>query len=332
MDVWARTLSTGTWTTSPPPRGRRWCGRSTRAGPGRPTRCGGRPSRRCRGTCSCRTTTSASAGGYERRWGESPDPRTRERWLRGAYADAPLATRLRDGELVSSSSQPSLMAMMLAELRVRGRRPGPGDRRRHRLQRGAARPPARRRRPGHHRRPGAGDHRGGPPAPGRPPGTTPWSSPATARAGCPNAPPSTGSSRPAPCRRSRPPGSPSAAPARRILTPLATGLIALTVRDAGHGGGALPAHARLLRAAARRRARAGAAAELGGVPRRARDHELFRFLLALTRGSLDPQEALRAVGARGAAAARAVRHHGQRRRGSGPGWTIRRGRTPGPSR
>ncbi|EFF91078.1 O-methyltransferase, partial [Streptomyces sp. e14] len=60
----------------------------------------------------------AVAGGYERRWGESPDPVARERWLRGAYQDAPLATRLRDGELVSSSSQPSLMARMLAELRV----------------------------------------------------------------------------------------------------------------------------------------------------------------------------------------------------------------------
>lgn len=58
-------------------------------------------------------------GGYERRWGESSDPRARETWVRGAYADAPLATRLRDGELVSSSSQPSLMAMMLVALRVR---------------------------------------------------------------------------------------------------------------------------------------------------------------------------------------------------------------------
>ncbi|MER6925700.1 methyltransferase domain-containing protein, partial [Streptomyces spiralis] len=57
-------------------------------------------------------------GGYERRWGESPEAKARERWLWGAYEDAPLATRLRDGELVSSSSQPSLMAQMLAELRV----------------------------------------------------------------------------------------------------------------------------------------------------------------------------------------------------------------------
>src|SRR2546421_9827307 len=60
----------------------------------------------------------AVADGNERLWRDSPDPRTRERWLRGAYADVPLATRLRDGELVSSSSQPSLMARMLAELRV----------------------------------------------------------------------------------------------------------------------------------------------------------------------------------------------------------------------
>ncbi|WP_420033700.1 methyltransferase domain-containing protein [Streptomyces sp. cg28] len=58
-------------------------------------------------------------GGYERLWGEDPDPVRRERWLRGAYADQPLATRLRDGELVSSSSQPSLMAKMLVDLDVR---------------------------------------------------------------------------------------------------------------------------------------------------------------------------------------------------------------------
>ncbi|NED05310.1 methyltransferase, partial [Streptomyces sp. SID6648] len=30
---------------------------------------------------------------------------------------------------------------------------------------------------------------------------------------------------------------------------------------------------------------------LGGVPRRARENDLFRFLLALSRDSLDPQEA-----------------------------------------
>ncbi|MEU6125802.1 methyltransferase domain-containing protein, partial [Streptomyces sp. NPDC047123] len=62
---------------------------------------------------------SAGPGaGYERLWGEDPDEARRTRWLRGAYRDAPLATRVRDGELVSSSSQPSLMAKMLAELAV----------------------------------------------------------------------------------------------------------------------------------------------------------------------------------------------------------------------
>ncbi|MEU5805655.1 methyltransferase domain-containing protein [Streptomyces sp. NPDC047718] len=57
--------------------------------------------------------------GHERLWGEDPDPARRARWLRGVYTDTPLATRLRDGELVSSSSQPSLMAKMLDALDVR---------------------------------------------------------------------------------------------------------------------------------------------------------------------------------------------------------------------
>ncbi|GAB3960147.1 methyltransferase domain-containing protein [Streptomyces sparsus] len=55
---------------------------------------------------------------YERRWREDPDPEARERWLDGAYEDVPLATRRRDGELLSSSSQPSLMARMLDALDV----------------------------------------------------------------------------------------------------------------------------------------------------------------------------------------------------------------------
>ncbi|MFF0550474.1 methyltransferase domain-containing protein [Streptomyces sp. NPDC004311] len=57
--------------------------------------------------------------GHERLWDEDPDPERRARWLRGVYVDTPLATRLRDGRLVSSSSQPSLMARMLAALDVR---------------------------------------------------------------------------------------------------------------------------------------------------------------------------------------------------------------------
>ncbi|MEC4020751.1 methyltransferase domain-containing protein [Streptomyces sp. H27-D2] len=61
---------------------------------------------------------SGEPGGYERLWGQDPDPERRARWLEGVYEDVPLATRLRDGELISSSSQPSLMALMLDALEV----------------------------------------------------------------------------------------------------------------------------------------------------------------------------------------------------------------------
>lgn len=62
---------------------------------------------------------SRAGGGQERLWRDDPDPRRRERWLEGVYDDMPLATRMRDGELISSSSQPSLMARMLEALDVR---------------------------------------------------------------------------------------------------------------------------------------------------------------------------------------------------------------------
>lgn len=71
------------------------------------------------------TAGAAKAGaaygtvGYTRLWRDDPHPLRRARWLAGAYADAPLATRVRDGELISSSSQPSLMARMLQALQVR---------------------------------------------------------------------------------------------------------------------------------------------------------------------------------------------------------------------
>ncbi|MEU2114821.1 methyltransferase domain-containing protein [Streptomyces sp. NPDC016459] len=58
-------------------------------------------------------------GGYERLWCGDPDPGQRDRWLRGAYEDTAVATRVRDGELLSSASQPSLMALMLHALDVR---------------------------------------------------------------------------------------------------------------------------------------------------------------------------------------------------------------------
>jgi hypothetical protein len=80
-------------------------------------------------------------------------------------------------------------------------------------------------------------------------------------------------------------------PGGRVLSPLATGLVALTVTDAEHAEGRFlhtPAYFVPLRGTGRPDAEP---AELGGVPRPARESELFRFLLALSRGSLEPEEA-----------------------------------------
>ncbi|PZT69470.1 methyltransferase [Streptomyces sp. SW4] len=232
----------------------------------------------------------AGPGGYERRWGEHPDPAARERWVRGAYADTPLATRLRDGELLSSSSQPSLMATMLTALRVRD-----GDRV---LEIGAGTgynaallahrlgddglvttvdldpeitESARRHldAAGYHPAVVTGDGARGVPE------RAPYDR-VIATCALPRVP------RPwlAQCR-----------PGGRILTPFATGLLALTVRDADHAEGRFlptPAYFVPLRGAEQSRPETPG---LGGVPRRAREDDLFRFLLALTRGSLDPQEA-----------------------------------------
>jgi protein-L-isoaspartate(D-aspartate) O-methyltransferase len=49
---------------------------------------------------------------------DRPDLGSRLRWLSDAYADRPIATRVVGGELVSSSSQPSLMALMCEALEV----------------------------------------------------------------------------------------------------------------------------------------------------------------------------------------------------------------------
>lgn len=49
-----------------------------------------------------------------------PDPLVRAGWLAGVYRDEPLVVRVRDGRPVSSSTQPSLMAVMLAALQLRG--------------------------------------------------------------------------------------------------------------------------------------------------------------------------------------------------------------------
>ncbi|MFI1165170.1 methyltransferase domain-containing protein [Streptomyces sp. NPDC020801] len=232
----------------------------------------------------------AVAGGYERRWGESPDPRARERWLRGAYADTPLATRLRDGALLSSSSQPSLMAEMLAELRVED-----GDRvleigagtgynaalLAHRLGEDGLvttvdlepeiTESARRHlaAAGYHPVVVTGDGARG--VPERAPfdrivATCELSSiPSAWLAQC--------------------------VPGARILTPIATGLVALTVGDATHAEGHFldtPAYFVPLRGESRPEQ---PVPRLDGLPPRAREYELYRFLLALTRGRLDAQEA-----------------------------------------
>nr|WSY54871.1 methyltransferase domain-containing protein [Streptomyces sp. NBC_00886] len=230
-----------------------------------------------------------AAGGYERLWGESPDPRTRERWLRGVYADAPLATRLRDGELVSSSSQPSLMARMLAELRVSA-----GDRV---LEIGA----------------GTGynaallAHRLGDDlvtTVDLEPEITESARSHLADAGYRPTVVTGDGSRGVPerapydriivtCALTSIPRAwlAQCSPGARILAPLATGLIALTVRDPAHAEGTF-----LNTAAYFVPLRGGSRPEpeptpLGGIPHRAREHDLFRFLLALTHGTLDPREA-----------------------------------------
>ncbi|MGW4733385.1 methyltransferase domain-containing protein [Streptomyces shenzhenensis] len=229
-------------------------------------------------------------GGYERRWGGSPDPRDRECWLRGAYEDVPLATRVRDGQLISSSSQPSLMATMLVALRVEeGHRvleigTGSGYNAAllaHRLGdddlvttidlEPEITESARRHLDSAGHRPAVVTGDGARGVPARAPfdriiATCTLS--AVPRAWL------------AQCR-----------PGGRILAPFAGGLIALTVRDTRHAEGhflATPAYFVPLRGAGGPEPRP---VPLSGVPHLARDDELFRFLLALSRGSLDPQEA-----------------------------------------
>lgn len=238
----------------------------------------------------------ATGSGHERLWGEDPDPARRERWLRGAYADAPLATRVRDGELVSSSSQPSLMARMLEALSVGDVLAGRGGcdvleigagtgynaaLLAHRLGERHVTTvdldpeiteSARRHLAAAGYRPAVvtGDGAGGCPE------RAPYD---RIIATC--ALPSVPRAWLAQCR-----------PGALVLAPLATGLIALTVRDAEHAEGRFlrtPAYFVPLRGG-------GSAPRqqqhIGGLPRRALQSDLFRFLLELTAGSLDPQETL----------------------------------------
>ncbi|MEW2299092.1 methyltransferase domain-containing protein [Streptomyces sp. NPDC006655] len=231
----------------------------------------------------------AGVRGYERRWGESPDPAARERWVRGAYEDVPLATRLRDGELLSSSSQPSLMARMLVALRV-----ADGDRV---LEIGAG--------TGYnaallaHR---LGDDRLV---------TTVDVEPEIvesarrhlASAGYRPAVVTGDGARGVPERAPYEriiatcalPGVPRAwvgqcVPGARILSPVATGLLALAVEGAGRAEGRFLASAAFF-VPLRGVPRAAGAGDAGGVPAWALGDESFQFLAELTRGVLAPKEA-----------------------------------------
>jgi protein-L-isoaspartate(D-aspartate) O-methyltransferase len=215
------------------------------------------------------------------------------RWLHGAYGDTALATRVRDGELISSSSQPSLMAQMLAALDMED-----GNRV---LEIGA----------------GSGynaallAHRLGSErvtTVDLDPEITESARTHLAAAGY----------RPAVvtgdgalgCRERAPydriiatctmPSVPRAwlaqsAPGARILAPLATGLILLRVEEGARG---VYAEGHFLHSSAyfvplRGVPESGILAHrrLGGLPRRASENELFRFMLTLTEGGLDPHEA-----------------------------------------
>ncbi|MFD0355462.1 methyltransferase domain-containing protein [Streptomyces sp. NPDC127110] len=231
--------------------------------------------------------------GHERLWGEDPDPERRARWLRGVYTDAPLATRLRDGELVSSSSQPSLMAKMLDALQVRDgdnvleigagtgynaallcHRLGDGlvttvdldeeitESARSHLARLGYRPAV-----------VTGDGARGCPA------RAPFDR-ILVTCTLPLIPPAWLGQ----CR-----------PGARILAPLSTGLIALTVRDAGFAEGRFlhtSAYFVPLRGAGAAPGPPGATGPLHGIPYELVENERFQFLLILTADVLHPREAL----------------------------------------
>ncbi|MEU9300252.1 methyltransferase domain-containing protein [Streptomyces sp. NPDC048269] len=229
--------------------------------------------------------------GHERLWAEDPDPERRARWLRGVYEDTPLATRLRDGELVSSSSQPSLMAKMLRALDVRDGHnvleigAGTGYNAAllcHRLGDGLVTTvdldeeiteSARKHLAelGYHPTVVTGDGARGCPA------RAPFDR-IMVTCTLPLIPPAWT----AQCR-----------PGARILAPLSTGLIALTVRDADFAEGRFlhnPAYFVPLRGAtAAPQPRAGVPY---GLPYELVENERFQFMLVLTAGVLHAREAL----------------------------------------
>ncbi|MFI6063479.1 methyltransferase domain-containing protein [Streptomyces sp. NPDC051286] len=231
--------------------------------------------------------------GPERLWCEDPDPARQAQWLHGAYADGALATRIRDGDLVSSSSQPSLMARMLEELDIRDGHTvleigaGTGYNAAllaHRLGDDAVTTmdldpeiteSARNHlsAAGYHPAVITGDGARGCPERG------PYD-----RIIVTCTLPSVPEAWLAQCR-----------PQARILAPLATGLILLRVRPSPHGPYAegrflhTPAYFVPLRGVVPPPVRHP---HTGGVPRRVAENDLFQFLLTLTGTTLDPREAL----------------------------------------
>ncbi|MEW2548223.1 methyltransferase domain-containing protein [Streptomyces sp. NPDC047002] len=234
------------------------------------------------------------SGGSRRLWSGDRDPEARWRWLNGAYADTALGTRMRDGRLISSSSQPSLMALMLTALDVRE-----GDRV---LEIGAG--------TGYnaallaHRLGGdlvttvdldpeitesARNHLAA--AGYRPAVVT-----GDGARGCRERAPFDGIL--ATCALPSVPRAwvGQAAPGARIVAPLATGLVRLRVADTPEGrvarGPFLATSAFFV--ALRGAPAAGDLAERAeGLPRHALSNDLFRFLLALSAGALTPEEAYR---------------------------------------
>ncbi|GGX69994.1 methyltransferase domain-containing protein [Streptomyces hiroshimensis] len=230
---------------------------------------------------------AGALGGRHRVSGDDPGPLGHESWMVGAYADEPLATRVRDGELISSSSQPSLMALMLSALNVQnGHRvleigTGTGYNAAllaHRLGddrvttvdldpeiTASARDHLAR--AGFHPEVVTGDGALG----------CPWRAPfdrILATCAVNRVPPAW-------IAQTRPDGL--------ILAPLATGLIALRVADATHADG------RFLRTPAYfvplRGGEPGPVPRIRGLPCRLLQSERFRFLLTLTAGALDPADA-----------------------------------------
>ncbi|MEU1813755.1 methyltransferase domain-containing protein [Streptomyces roseifaciens] len=230
---------------------------------------------------------TGAVGGHRRLSGGDPDPLGHEDWLVGAYADEPLATRVRDGEPVSSSSRPSLMARMLSALNVQdGHRvleigTGTGYNAAllaHRLGDGnvttadldpeiTASARDHLTEAGFHPEVVTGDGALG----------CPWRAPfdrILATCAVSRVPPAW-------IAQTRPDGL--------ILAPLATGLLALRVADATHAEGRFlrtPAYFVPLRGGT-----AAPVPRIRGLPWRLLQSERFRFLLTLTAGALDPADA-----------------------------------------